>query len=409
MIRLRSFAAFAAALLGCSAEDAPADDAAGALRLYPVPGCESLDHTPCDVRAAACQTRLLALAACLRGNEPGDLPPIEMIAKDEYARRMTEALEASPRPEPDHEEVAFALLGLIPPDGFGTEALVAEAVEFVGGFYESDSKAITLVDAGQDLSERDWSALMVHEFIHLLQDREFPFADRHEQYVVSEDTWFALRALTEGEAQFHGVRYLASVSGFDPAKVPLGAFFASRIARDESELVLSEAPYLLAPYRFPYDWGGRYLEHIWRDGGLAAIHERFADPPTTTHALMSSETAEYILDFEPTTPAGTEAPAEWVLTHENTLGALGTFLALGQHHADADRSRSLALSWRGDRVLIYGAADDSGMTAVVWRLDFADEASAASVASALGASARAVGTRVTLAQCSGPVALDWAF
>jgi hypothetical protein len=201
-----------AALLGCSGEEDPTESLAGELPFYPVPGCESVEHAPCDVRAEACQTQLLAMAACLRGSESVELPPIEMIDKAEYARRLREGLGTAARPDPDHEEAAFVLLRLIPVDGFGTEALVAEAVDFVGGFYDSDTQAITLVDAGSDLTARDWSALMVHEFIHYLQDKQLSLAAWREHYRASEDTWFALRALVEGEAQFHQLRYVASLS-----------------------------------------------------------------------------------------------------------------------------------------------------------------------------------------------------
>jgi hypothetical protein len=398
-----------AALLGCSGEEDPTESLAGELPFYPVPGCESVEHAPCDVRAEACQTQLLAMAACLRGSESVELPPIEMIDKAEYARRLREGLGTAARPDPDHEEAAFVLLRLIPVDGFGTEALVAEAVDFVGGFYDSDTQAITLVDAGSDLTARDWSALMVHEFIHYLQDKQLSLAAWREHYRASEDTWFALRALVEGEAQFHQLRYVASLSRFDPARVSLDAFFASRISQDEIELVQSNSAYLVAPYRFPYDWGGRYVGHAWRMAGHAGVHERFADPPTTTHALMASETGVYVPEFEPTTPQGPLAvPAEWALTHEHQLGALVTFLALGQRTSDPELSRALALAWRGDRLFVYGAENDD-TTAVVWRIDFADETSAQLAAAVFSSPARAVGTRVTVALTDGRFALDWAF
>ncbi len=400
-----TFALLVPLLLGCGEDDEPKTDLAGELPRYPVPGCESLDHSPCDVSQSACQSTLLEMAACLRGDAPGELPAFDVIGKEEYARRVAEGLDATPRPDPDHEEAAFALLKLIPADGFGTEALVRAASDFVGGFYDSDTKRVTLVDGGLGLSERAWSALLVHEFIHVLQDRELTLSDWRER-ADSEDAWLALRAIVEGEAELHQLRYYASVSGFDPAHAAFDAYFASRVARGETELLQSNSAYLLAPYRFPYDWGGRYLQHVWQSGGHGAIDARFAELPTTTHALMASQTEVYVPAFEPTTPEAPAAPNEWALAVEHQLGALVTFLAVGRRVPDVTRARELALAWRGDRLFVYGKGGD---TALVWRIDFADETSAASAVSAWGSYARAVGSRVTIAIAGGNVGIDWAF
>lgn len=404
MSRIGTVAVLAVLSFGCGEDDAPE---AGAVRLHPVPGCEAFVHTPCEVNELPCQTRLLELAACLRGDAPAVLPPIETITDLEYARRWRAALDSEPEPNPNHQEAAFVLLQLVPPGGFGTEALLDTAIQFVGAYYDGETKSVTLVDGGQGLSARDWSALLLHEFIHLLQDREIPFAER-QATLGSEDAWFAMRAITEGEAQFHSIRYLASVSGFEPANLQLEDFFAARVSRNELAFIETDAPYLQAPYRFPYDWGGRFLSHAWRRAGLAGVKPHFVDPPRTTHTLLASATAEYVPDFEPTLLSPAEPPAEWVLAFEDNLGALTLFLALGQRFDDADRARNLALAWRGDHFSAYGEADGT-TTALVWLLDFADAASATRVAAAFSDSARADGTRVTIAKTNGTLDLEWAF
>jgi hypothetical protein len=54
-----------ASAAGCGGDGGrPADPAP-----FPVPGCESIDPTACDVRTTPCQMRLFAMAACLRGDQ----------------------------------------------------------------------------------------------------------------------------------------------------------------------------------------------------------------------------------------------------------------------------------------------------------------------------------------------------
>lgn len=60
--------------LACSGSDETDAGRLGQPPRFAVPGCKTLDHSACDVRTTLCQTRLLELAACLRGDEPGALP-----------------------------------------------------------------------------------------------------------------------------------------------------------------------------------------------------------------------------------------------------------------------------------------------------------------------------------------------
>src|SRR4051812_43226673 len=75
-----------AALAGCGNDSSPsgADDA----KPVPVPGCEAIDHAPCDVRAMSCQVRLGALAACLRGDQATDLPAAQVISEADFAAML---------------------------------------------------------------------------------------------------------------------------------------------------------------------------------------------------------------------------------------------------------------------------------------------------------------------------------
>src|SRR5690606_15524295 len=111
------------ALAACSGGDADADAPLGPVRYHPVPGCEALDHTPCDIREATCQQRMLEIAACVRGSEAGRLPPVALMSKTAYAAYLEEQLAAEePRPDPDHLERGLALLQLAAPGALSPSA-----------------------------------------------------------------------------------------------------------------------------------------------------------------------------------------------------------------------------------------------------------------------------------------------
>ena len=118
----------------CVASVAGCGDAAsiGDPPLHPVPGCEAINPAPCDVRTAPCQTRLLSLAACLRGDQPGTLPPITVMTESAYAAYMND-LVATRKPSPHIAawESAFALIRLVQPGAFSPATTVAEAVALV--------------------------------------------------------------------------------------------------------------------------------------------------------------------------------------------------------------------------------------------------------------------------------------
>jgi hypothetical protein len=259
--------------------------------------------------------------------------------------------------------------------------------------------------------------VLVHEFIHALQDRDVDlkaFAGRATSY----DSSLAADAVVEGEAQLHQTRYGASVLGLDPADIDWTKRFQSRVDAEEPTLAKKPSPYTASWSIFPYQWGARYMHFTWAAGGLPAVRGRFASPPTTTRILMAS--VDRALDPDPATipPPAPAATADWNLFASTELGAWGVFLFLEKQIAhDVDRARALALGWRGDEVWAYAGASTSPVappTAVVWRIDFADEATASGVASiaagVVGSTGgvRQQGTRLVVARTDGTMPIDWA-
>lgn len=401
-------------LLGCGASD---DEALGPVPRYRIPGCEQYDTAPCDVRGSECQRLLLDIATCLRDAEPADLPPISTMTEAEYGAYLTGEQEDGSAVPPELEAVTV-MLGLTEAGAFQPSAMASTLVENVWGFYRDDSKDIVIIDHGADSNEETASETLVHEFIHALQDRALDLRQFSEAHDETLDTELATRALVEGEARLHELRYAAAMLGLDPRRVDWTRLLQNRVDAVDAWILKQPSPLIAGELAFTYEWGARYLYFDWSSAGQAGISHHFSAPATTTHALLASTDHAASDDFEPAQPVLPNASASFTFVGDEVLGSFGMFLLLGKA-AGLEQARALALGWRGDRLGIYrGPAMGTTAGAVpafVWYADFDSEATAAAVASRLGVlpggspTIRVVGARVMVAMARELADMRWAF
>jgi hypothetical protein len=413
-VSLWALMAFAAcALIGCGKDDESSP--AGVKKLYPVVGCESIDPTPCDVDATACQKKLLNLAACMRGSEPGELPPVTHMTVDAYAASLrAEAAQAEPDAEMSHVEAMLVLLGLAEPAALGTDADVMRAAASTLAFYRDESDDIVLIDH-PDADPIESNGTLLHELVHSLQDRESDITGYRKAHLEgSSDAFLAADAIVEGEARFHEYVFDLSVLGYDPRNVDLDVFFKNIVAGDESAFLDEPSPITVVQYVFPYDWGARYVNLAWSDH--QSILDLLAAPPSTTHTIMSSSERVTQDGFTAADFQAPSAPDAWVVAGDDEFGAFLTFLML-QKAAGTDEARDLALAWRGDHAFVYAGSEASGhqtSTAFVWSCDFDTAANANGAADvirgALGdVEVRVSGSRLTVAANDAGSDAEWAF
>jgi len=393
---------------GCSSDDETST--LGPLRTYPVPGCEHVNHRPCDIREAPCQERLMELAACLRGSEPMAVPPITSMTKAEFADFLNQGLAENPPPDPNHFETALTLLGVLEPGGLSPQARVEDDIEFIWGLYRYTEKDIIIVDHGVPSDEPEPNSVLVHEFVHALQDADVDLARYFEERSTSYDTYLATASVSEGEARLHQSRFWSSLLGLDPSAIDWDEHFRET-ARYGEEWVLEQAsPYTATYGFFPYELGARYVHHVFRDEGLAGVDALFASPPQRAVAVMTSEAAIETADWPAPEFPEPSAPEPWVLFTQTELGAWGSYLHL-YRIASPEAARAAATDLRGDRLGVYAIADSRTDTAVVWQLEFGSEASAVAVETLVrrsqGSLARDA-NRVVLAVVTGGRSVDWA-
>ena len=358
----------------CAEDDAPTR--VGAPPLYRIAGCETIDHASCDVREAACQERLLDLTACIRGEDRPSMPPVTVMTEPEFSDYLYSTLDEQDTANGvDHVERALVTLGMVEPNALQIDAVIADEVEKIAGVYRSSSDDVLIVDHGEASDQDTTSNVLVHEFVHYLQDRQVDLEAFRAAVASTTDAVLAARSVSEGEAELHQIRHYAALLGLDPNAVDYGERFEAMVRWSEQYLREQPSPFTQVHGVFPYSWGGRFMELSWQVGGRDAVAERFAAPPSQTRTLMVDAGGVIPEDVDALTFASPEPAADWSLHTEDVGGAFLLFLYLTTL-TTPDEARSLSLAWRGDRLSIFSRdVGDIAETVVVWRFAFVDSES----------------------------------
>jgi hypothetical protein len=401
-------------LAACGSEEESPPTWLGSPTGHRVEGCEAIDHTSCDVRDISCDERLLELAVCLRQGDDAPLPPITVMSESEFADYLYESATEDPPPAINHFERALVVLGLVQTGAFSLDTVVTDLVENVGGVFRHDSDDILIIDHGADSDMDTASNVLVHEFVHYLQDREIDLAAFTETHSLSSDASLAASSVVEGEAELHQVRHYAALLGLDPNSVDFRERFESMVSWSERYLLEQASPYAVRWSVFPYSWGGRYVQAAWENGARDAVLERFASPPAQTRTLMAVKDGIVAEDIEAVTFESPAPPDGFSIYSGDVGGAFMLFLYLATLTTTPDEARALALDWRGDKLSIFSSEADAPDTVVTWRLAFASSMVAERVFFLAGQALPATQVRregdtvVVLADARMTTNLDWA-
>jgi hypothetical protein len=401
--------------LGCDRTDTgsalpPAFDQA-----VPLPGCAAFDYSPCDVRSPACVNQLAQLALCMRGEDTvGQRPAVSFASEADARELLLGSLTRTPALEPDYFEIVLTQLGLTEAHALEPETSATRLAQRWAAFYRRDVGDVVVIEhadaggVGPDPLARE--ALVLHELIHALQDRQRGLDDFARTYQTDSDGSLRGSSVIEGEAQLYEQRFHAALTGVDVTAVDWRALLASQRQAAEQDLFAEHDLYSASLLRVPYAHGSEYVEAVWAHGGPALVRQLLAEPPRDMRQILGQlwgdETPEP--DLRPIEPAAIR-PADATLATWSTLGAWGVYLFCRPKLATAEAARQLALGWRGDRLEAFSFGN--GQTAGRWSIEFADAAAASSLLAAVATvpalRARQQATRLLVLSASSSEPPGW--
>jgi hypothetical protein len=380
-------------LVACSGDDHPGPVGVESA----LPECPQLDHAPCDTLDARCQKRLLALAGCVYGVATTPRVPVRVVTEQQLIDDLNASREepgADDTAELTHIERTFVDLRLLQAgeltEGGGS---VAQIVANIDGVYQDAERGIALVDRGTARDDAEANALLLHEFVHALQDAEQGLNAWSGRYPPSVDSSLALRTVTEGQATYAQFRVLRAMTGRDVARVDWDRMLGSFRDQLVGDAFADPSPYFASITTFPYAYGAASAYEAWPDHAA-----QFADPPLTTLEVLSHDAGVHFL-----APAALEleAPApdsDFRFVDGDSLGAFQLALSAHQLGLEVDAALVLALAWRGDALWIYAGPNEQSVW--MWMLELGDAQNARELAELADASdeieATASGTRVLL-------------
>jgi hypothetical protein len=335
-----------------------------------------------------------SVAAIARGVERvrelrfDDLPRVRHVTGAQARAYGLRELDNEATPdEVAAEERLLKLVRLLPEDESLRSALGKTLSTEVGGFYDPDSGALSIVGDGGSGLVREIT--LAHELTHALEDQHFGLKTTVGA-AFGRDLSVARSGLYEGSATIAMVDYVVlkqtgsarvSASLRDPVLKALG---------DATVPASSGLPrYVREGLVFPYAAGARLISEIQDRGGWAAVNRAFSDDtPVSSEQVMHP--ARYFAGERPKrirvpAPAGTE------LVQQGDFGEFDTEQLLLEGNSRS-RAEAAAAGWGGGGYALWRRGDTHGVT-LRWTWDSTRDA--AEFARALRATARQIGGRAS--------------
>ena len=286
--------------------------------------------------------RLIPIAEEIRGLKFLSAPQVTVLSPDELETRVVDQLLED---YVDHEvdEALYRLLGLVPADFELLETILSLYGEAVAGYYDGDTSEL-VVTATQDEFSPLEEATIVHELTHALTDQVLEFNDRYNRLFDDQryDEAAAFQGLIEGDASLAELLYVQQLDAEAQQEFLEEAFDVDMTVFDQVP------PFMQDGLTFPYDTGFTFVQHLFSEGGFAAVDDAYANPP------LSSEQVIWPDDYPGDVPLEVGLPtnelAGYELNEDSTWGELGLRLMFDQVLGGNEAATE---GWGGDTYRIY--------------------------------------------------------
>ncbi|HEX2194467.1 MAG TPA: hypothetical protein VHK63_05870 [Candidatus Limnocylindria bacterium] len=360
-------------------EAAPAGADASAARFSAGPTTQSGNASPSPTNGgpqevAAEFGRIEREVVALRGLEPPEIEPAEIITRRQLARELEELLDAEWTDEElRRSNLTLRAMGLLEPGQdlrrLSEQLLAGQVI----GFYDPAEKRMVVVsDEGLSVTARITYA---HEYTHALQDAAFDTFEEREA-LTDDDAILARQALEEGDAV--AVMYEWGISHLSPAEL-------FEVGAQPVPDMTGIPDWMLQQLLFPYETGWAFVQALRAEAGWPAVDDAYTDVPASTEQVIHPD--KYATGEEPIEVAAPTTAASlgvgWEDLDATTMGEAMIAIWLEELGVQPSSADPAAAGWGGDRLSVAAGPDDELLMA--WRIawdgpsdadEFADAAAA---------------------------------
>src|SRR4051794_30156222 len=282
--------------------------------------------------------------------------PYGRMSKKQLRQFLNKRIKKSLKPEEIYaDELALKMFGFVPQNFDLRKSTIDLLTEQAAAFYDYDVKKLFLME---DSSVEAETVTLAHELSHALADQHFHLDNFMDDTPASDDENLAHSAVVEGEATWVMMAYNLKQSGQTP--VPTLEMIRSMSDSGQSSMtdfpVLRQAPlYIQQSLLFPYAYGTRFFDAVYRKMGQRAFAEVFAHAPVDSAQIIHPE--RYFEHKEPARPSLPKLSSK--RDDMITDGSVGEFdhQMLIREYAGEEEANSLAPHLRGGQFKIVTTED----------------------------------------------------
>jgi hypothetical protein len=256
---------------------------------------------------------------------------------------------------------------------------VKNQVANVAAFYSSKTRSVTVIDHGGGRDDFADTALLLHELVHALQDRELSgtFDDG------TTDGTLASRALTEGEATFYQHLSQFEMNRLNPTAFDWHQAYTNEVVGGRLKLHerinkpdAKESPFYSVRW-YIYPLGARFLSDAWERGGNAGVRHAYVTQPRHIAQFMTPNDEEAVgvrAVLDPALTCRVTPPSSsWQRPGLDRFGALIFYAFLTAAKVPDEEAWPIASGWDDDLIYVFFEPEDEHVL-VSWRIRLADEA-----------------------------------
>jgi len=349
-------------------------------------GEDDSSDVSCHISRSGCQRQLFDDVRQLRGGNDGNLPDFRVISVDEFRGELLAAQDKDDKSETCMDRAlrrSLQSLDLVPVDQTLGDAAVSVALQTIAAFYSPEDDLVTVIER----QERDpvaATAVMAHELVHALQQREGLFDGFPEGDPADSDGTMAYESLVEGEATFVELAVIPYRAHRALEVIPWETIFERMLVAVQGEIERSSAPLTYAQSSFRYAVGSHYFGRHYLDGGMTNSSNLLESWPRSTLPMVAENAGRSPAVVEPLRCGRPVPPSGYQVVADDRLGPVLAYVFL-QRVLGIEDAWVLALQWRDDRLVVYLGPEEK--VALTWRVRFADSEAASLFSERLAAAA----------------------